>query len=763
MAINPLSVPNYGGPYSGGVDFAPLGNLINSIIQRQQESAAADLLGSLYQNQQQQTPYVPSLGGGGDGGGGIGGGGGASPPLNPQVSVRPGSGPSYPPLGNISGYPTALGTGANYMGWGQPNALGNATTGVPAPAPPVRPTSSTGMAAVGVPALLNALTRTQPTAPGPPTMAAPGIPNMAAAYPSAASAAYPPTVGETAKPAAFSGADQPTEVTPEDRRRVEQAPERVKQRWETASKVVAELKKQGFSDNAIAGILYNINRESGFNPSSRAADQPRFGGEAHYAHGLFQEGGDEWNTFASDPNRAKNWQDPTEQARFVAGRLKGEIGNSQYANVNQALQNARTPEEAAKIFAAGYLKPAQAQLSGRIADINRGIPQTASAYTEGSAGRLPPEITQGRSTGAAPGGAPPPGTQLAQNAGPFGGITREQLIALARNPVTAPLAQQLVMQQLSPKLIETGTDPLTGQKSFAQQIGNRLVPVQGEGGAGAAGGSGGLFDKLTQMQTQGASKEQMLAAIPAGYRSGVQALIEGRDLPANYGKANVKASMDMLAQIVDPNFNPARIPIRQGMQREFSPQGKTGQSLIAFGTAQHHIDEASDAVEELAKYQGKYPTINAMRAAVAAHGGDQQLADATQRFNDAMQAVGKEVAHAYSNGHLGEHEMAQWNALISSNLPPDRLRRGLFDFTRLLNGKRDTLNDTYRQEFGKDVPSINKEENEAVSRKVFSRLPDYAPEKQAAQAGVGGNTGGKSPIVIQNGHTYTLQPDGSYK
>ena len=36
MAINPLSVPNFGGPYSGGADFAPLGNLGN-VIQAQQD------------------------------------------------------------------------------------------------------------------------------------------------------------------------------------------------------------------------------------------------------------------------------------------------------------------------------------------------------------------------------------------------------------------------------------------------------------------------------------------------------------------------------------------------------------------------------------------------------------------------------------------------------------------------------------------------------------------------------------------------------
>jgi hypothetical protein len=261
------------------------------------------------------------------------------------------------------------------------------------------------------------------------------------------------------------------------------------------------------------------------------------------------------------------------------------------------------------------------------------------------------------------------------------------------------------------------------------------------------------MDRLSQMQAQRASKDQMLAAIPAGYREGVKALVEGTDLPANYGKANIKASMDMLAHIVDPNFNAARIPIRQGMQREFSPQGKTGQSIIAFGTAQHHIDEASDAVEELAKYQTRFPTINAMQAAAAAHGGNQQLADAVKRFNDDMQAVGKEVAHAYNNGHLGEHEMAEWNALINSNLPPDRLRRGLYDFARLLNGKRDTLNDTYHQEFGRDVPSINKEENERVTRKVFNRLPEYTPEKQAARMAGGGNMAASPAGAIPPGWT----------
>jgi hypothetical protein len=320
------------------------------------------------------------------------------------------------------------------------------------------------------------------------------------------------------------------------------------------------------------------------------------------------------------------------------------------------------------------------------------------------------------------------------------------------------LAQTLIEQRISPKFIETGTDPLTGQKTFAQQIGNRLVPVNMEGGAGAAGGTSGLFDRLTQMQQQGKSKEEMLAAIPAGYRNGVQALIEGRDLPVNYGKADIKARMDMLAQIVDPNFNPARIPIRQGIQKDYSSQGKTGQSLIAFGTAQHHIGEASDAVEEMAKQgQGRFQTINAMKAYAAAHGGNQQLADAVQSYDVAMQAVGKEVAHAYNNGHLGEHEMGEWNKLINSNLPPNQLHRALYEFTKLLNGKRDTLNDTYRQEFGKNAPAVEayRKENEELDKKVFDRLPEYSREKRAAKlagiesGGSGSGTAGPKNVPFR--------------
>jgi len=47
MAINPLSVPNFGGPYSGGADFAPLGNLGNVMQAQQDRQRQLSALGQL--------------------------------------------------------------------------------------------------------------------------------------------------------------------------------------------------------------------------------------------------------------------------------------------------------------------------------------------------------------------------------------------------------------------------------------------------------------------------------------------------------------------------------------------------------------------------------------------------------------------------------------------------------------------------------------------------------------------------------------------
>ena len=125
---------------------------------------------------------------------------------------------------------------------------------------------------------------------------------------------------------------------------------------------------------AIAGIERNVADESGFNPNLRHPDQPKFGGEAHFAHGLYQEGGDEWNNYVKwlDAHRdaegtLPDWRDPKLQSQFLAERL----ASPDYARTNERLASAGTTGQAADAFLRGYLKPADQYLQQRRAQYLR--------------------------------------------------------------------------------------------------------------------------------------------------------------------------------------------------------------------------------------------------------------------------------------------------------------------------------------------------------------------------------------------------------
>jgi hypothetical protein len=118
-------------------------------------------------------------------------------------------------------------------------------------------------------------------------------------------------------------------------------------------------KEAGMSPTGVGGIFMNIPDESNWNPNLRHPDQPAYSGEAHYAHGLYQEGGAEWNRYqrwlgqqGHDPTT--EWNNPDLQNQFTAWNLK-----TNYPRVWDQMYNAKTPGEAGAAFVRGYLKPAQ--------------------------------------------------------------------------------------------------------------------------------------------------------------------------------------------------------------------------------------------------------------------------------------------------------------------------------------------------------------------------------------------------------------------
>jgi hypothetical protein len=147
--------------------------------------------------------------------------------------------------------------------------------------------------------------------------------------------------------------------------------------------VIEEWRKAGMSDEGIAGVLANIKEESGFDPTLRHPDQPKFGGEAHFAHGLYQEGGDEWNHYEAwlaKNHPGADWRDPVLQSRFAAENLK-----TNYPKVWQKMLSGNR-EAAAEAYVGGYLKPAQQYQQSRIAKFQaRGVP-ALSSYPTGQQG-----------------------------------------------------------------------------------------------------------------------------------------------------------------------------------------------------------------------------------------------------------------------------------------------------------------------------------------------------------------------------------------
>ncbi len=224
--------------------------------------------------------------------------------------------------------------------------------------------------------------------------------------------------------------------------------------------VISELRAAGMSDNGIRGVLANVRDESGFDPSLRHPDQPKWGGEAHYAHGLFQQGGDEWNRYEAWLRQnapGADWRDHRLQARFLAQNLK-----DNYPDVWKGI-NSATPEEAAKLFTTGYLKPASQYAQSRVANYGLGIPgldefvngavggvRSVASGVTGGLGSIKDTIAKGFDNSGSMPQHPPADQKDAHNAGllgrMFGGMNP---FNLNRNERTQLVAASAILAGLS--------------------------------------------------------------------------------------------------------------------------------------------------------------------------------------------------------------------------------------------------------------------------------------------------------------------------
>jgi len=189
----------------------------------------------------------------------------------------------------------------------------------------------------------------------------------------------------------------------------------------------------GMTPNAIAGLERNVRDESNFNYNLRHPDQPGYSGEAHYAHGLFQEGGAEWNNFVKwiDQNHpGSDWRDPKLQTQYTVERLQ-DPSRADYNRTFVGMNAAPNSGVAADQFLRGYLKPAAEHLAAR-----------SASYLSGGGG---PTYASRDIQPGGEGGAQTAGARVA-GGGRTGGAPAPDELAAQRDAVTLALMNQQAQQ-----------------------------------------------------------------------------------------------------------------------------------------------------------------------------------------------------------------------------------------------------------------------------------------------------------------------------
>jgi hypothetical protein len=305
-------------------------------------------------------------------------------------------------------------------------------------------------------------------------------------------------------------------------------------------------------------------------------------------------------------------------------------------------------------------------------------------------------------------------------------------------------------------IVQKGEDAM-GNKTYV-----KLNKATGEetpvGGADAAAAPSGLGDMTKTGQ-------EYLATLPPLQQKIVSGMIDGTVQPPSSFALAKKSWQAMLAAAknVDPTFDENTWTARHKMTTDLAASGNSSMGgILSNGKSSFkHLAEFTDSAADLGNASHDFPlgglVANAQNAVSNTLAGSDTKAK-IKAINDNLGHYGQESTKFYSGTgggaeermnalkeinpvHVSGEEMGAY-AQKEKSLMLDRLREKEAQI-------RDTMGDAYLQ-----------------------KHPVFTPELKADIARIDANTAklkGSAPssskpaTVTQNGHTYTLQPDGSYK
>lgn len=303
------------------------------------------------------------------------------------------------------------------------------------------------------------------------------------------------------------------------------------------------------------------------------------------------------------------------------------------------------------------------------------------------------------------------------------GIAQQNLIAtynalsqrlpepIARAATLNPDILKTIAPELVPKLQETGTDPLTGQKNFGiyQPFTKTLTeaPIQPAAGGDATQQTG--THKLLNSGLQGEDFLKSVESTPQfgkGVVNTIKLMTEGK-IPPPTSFAMAKPywqSMIQLAQQYDPTFDATQWAARVKTRSDFAAGGpnSVAGTITAGNTAIQHLGSMSTAADNLNNWGG-VPIINhalnLLRNTYATESGNEQ-AGKIKEFNSFRDRFAEEATKFYRGMGGSEADIKRDIGTIDTASSPNELRKAIAAQAELMKSKVNALQSRWTQTMG---------------------------------------------------------------
>lgn len=299
------------------------------------------------------------------------------------------------------------------------------------------------------------------------------------------------------------------------------------------------------------------------------------------------------------------------------------------------------------------------------------------------------------------------------------GLSEKEAASQALISVLNPEAAKTIIPQVlsnKTKFTDIGTNEF-GKKTYGfVDENNQTVngkPLSQQPSSSTGGGDQSGFDAIAAARDNGATPDDLYKMVPGNFRYGVQAMIEGRQIPSNLSRGDARNTAIALAHTIDPTFDESQIPTRVAGNKNFYGGGSSSETMRKANQSALHFGELVDKMPTLPG-----TSIPAVNAAGNFINSELLGKDAEGNFVTNGHALADELSSLFKGSGISDTEIRAWESNLSPNMS-DQQQRGMAK----------TLLGIYRD----SVTALDKKRVEAVGPVVAANKgPILGPEAEAS-------------------------------